>query len=483
MPNPEQCRLWRELELHPWVFAAKPRRVGFTTATQFDDMLWCATNDADGQRVRCGLYLDNDSKLAEREQFCRDIKRDLPDIFGGIDINSERVKFPHGSVLEFGNGSGKSEGRGGGFQRLHITELPFWQNKATYAALMPAMTETSIVIIETTLDVTAPNGTLARDVWQNPSNAFHRFFCRVEDFPAYRSVIPITDAEWEFCQKNGFTDRKAAAWWLKVALPNKVAGDPHRLLHEYPQTEGHLLASAGGLWVARPTAIIEPIDVVDIEGHKLLIFKKLEQTSRQLVVAVDVAKGNGGDASVIAVIDKKDDMLVAMLYDNLIRTPPLARATAKAVALYTTPRQSSIPGLIKNPDPIVPECIVETNGVGTGPVQQLWEAGVSAVDVHLAGVEGNSIMYNVLLLAGQAADEGRLRGPAELSRECSYLTRDPITGAWKGRKDGLVAVGHALRWVKLSPYVEPPTIKRDDVIDDDFIKRMMGQDGPRDVWG
>lgn len=482
MPNPEQIKLWSTLELHSWVFAAKPRRVGFTTATQFDDMLWCAVNDADGQRVRCGLYLDNDKKLAEREQFCRDVQRDLPDVFGGIDINSERVKFPRGSVLEFGNGSGKSEGRGGGFQRLHITELPFWQNAATYAALMPAMTDTSIVIIETTLDITGPNGILARDVWQDPTNSFHRFFCAVEDHPSYRSDLPITTEEWAFCVKNGFTDRRAAAWWLKVALPNKVAGDLVKLMREYPQLEGHMLAAAGGLWVTRPTDIIDPVRVVDCEGFSLLIFRELDQTSRQLVVAVDVAKGNGGDASAIAVVDKRDGKLCAMLYDNLIRTPPLARATRKAVEFYTTPRLSSFPGLIKNPDPIVPDCIVETNGVGTGPVQMLWEAGVQAVDVHLSGQEGNSIMYNVLLNAADAANSGTLKGPAVLAHECSNLTRDPVTGAWKGRKDGLVAYGHAARWAKLAPYVEPAKIKDADVIDDEFVRKMMGNNNLSRLW-
>jgi hypothetical protein len=56
----------------------------------------------------------------------------LPDVFKGCSVNSERVTFPRGSVLVFGTGSGKSEGRSGSFQRLHLSELPFWANDTTY---------------------------------------------------------------------------------------------------------------------------------------------------------------------------------------------------------------------------------------------------------------------------------------------------------------------------------------------------------------
>jgi hypothetical protein len=168
-PNTEQCRLMEATSTGAWVYAAKPRQVGATTITQLDDMLWCAANDHAGNRVRAALYVDTEDKLREREAFARSVVGQLPDLFKGCDVNSDRVLFPKGSVLTFGTGSGKSEGRSGSFQRLHLSELPFWSNPLTYGALIPALSLDGQVIIETTLDVDAPNGALTRDLWRRPN--------------------------------------------------------------------------------------------------------------------------------------------------------------------------------------------------------------------------------------------------------------------------------------------------------------------------
>lgn len=481
-PNAEQLACWRASEAHSWVFAAKPRQVGATTGYQLDDMLWCKVNDIAGNRVRCGLYVDVDKKLSEREAFARSVV-DQCELFAGVDVNSERVLFPGGSVLEFGTGSGSSEGRSGSFQRLHLSELPFWKNEHTYGSLLPALSLDGQLIVETTLDVQGPSGLLARKLWQDESARFHRLRFDVESHSEYRlDEDRITDEQWQLAQREGFTNRRAAAWWLGHALPNLCAGDMHRLQREYPQREGHMLAQAAGLWCSTPSRVIAPLRTIDVEGHSLWIYREPEDTSAQMVIGVDVAKGAGADASAIAVIDQRDEALCAMLHDNTIRTPPLARATKIATDLYTRHYRSSHPGLIAPPPSSVPAVLVETNGVGTGPLQQLHELGVPAVDVHLAGAEGRSIIYHCLLYAAEAAAACTLAGPQVLADECSELRRDPVTGQWRGRKDGLVAVGHALRWSRLRPYREPERAPDPDVVDvDALIRAHMPQRGSR-IW-
>ena len=172
-PHEEQRTIWGACAAHDWVFAAKPRRVGATTAVELDDMLWCLVNDANGNRVRCGLFVDTDEKSKERVAFAMSVIDQLPELFGGCDINSDRILFPRGSVMEFHTGSGKNAGRGGGYQRIHVTELPFFLNDTTLGALLPSMSMTSQVIIETTIDVTGPNGIATRSLWRDQIGRAH----------------------------------------------------------------------------------------------------------------------------------------------------------------------------------------------------------------------------------------------------------------------------------------------------------------------
>jgi hypothetical protein len=474
-PHEEQRAIWGACAAHDWVFAAKPRRVGATTAVELDDMLWCLVNDANGNRVRCGLFVDTDEKSKERVAFAMSVIDQLFELFAGCDINSERILFPRGSVMEFHTGSGKNAGRGGGYQRIHVTELPFFLNDTTLGALLPSMSMTSQVIIETTIDVTGPNGIATRSLWRDPLNRFHRVFFSVEDHHDYRRDPGlITDEQWAWCQGEGFTDRRAAAWWLRDALPNLCGGDMHTLQREFPQTEGHLFSSAAGLWVKRPTETLTPKRVVDCEGHSLLIYRELAETSGQIAIAVDVSKGGGRDASVIAVVDKRDETLCAMLHDNTILTTTLARALRTANDLYTMHHPSPAPNILPTPAPTRPDLDIETNGIGAGPLQYARELGLSVVDVHLSGAEGRSIMYDVLLRAKEAAEAGVLAGPSQLAVECDELHRDPVTGEWKGRKDGLVAYGHAVRRCRKNPYRAPQVfVPKEQAIDGRAMIRAL----------
>lgn len=479
-PTPEQLAFWRACFDHQWVYAAKSRQTGMTTAGEADDMIWCRVNDAAGNRVRAALYVDTDKKLNERVTFAQLLKDQLPRLFGGCSVNSERVTFPRGSVLEFGTGSGSGEGRAGSYQRLHLSELPFWKVPTTYGSLLPALSLDGQVVVETTIDIRAPNGILSRDLWRDKTNRYFKLFFPVESHEEYRSPEDrISDAQWEQAKLEGFTRRDAAAWWFTVALPDLCGGDEVRVRREYPQIEPHMFADGAGLWFSMNAEVIPAREVVDVEGHKILVYRPFSETSGQIVIGVDVAKGVLGDASAIAVVDKKDGALCALLHDNSILTTTLARATRVVHDLYSRPALRTT--WLDEPA-VTPEVAYETNGVGTGPMQYARELGMQVIDVHLSGAEGTSVIYDCLMLAKEAVESGVLKGNKALANETDKLRRDEH-GKWVGPKDGVIAYGHARRRMRMNPYKEPPKPQnREGVIDGKAIIRALAGGQKSSGW-
>lgn len=469
--NTEQRHILQHLSTGRWVFAAKPRQVGMTTLVQADDILWCWLNDGAGNRVRAALYVDSEKKLKERQAFAESVMRQRPKMFKGCDINSERMLFKNGSVLEFSTGSGKAEGRSGTLQRLHLSELPFWQNPGTYGALMPSIGQQQC-IIETTLDVDAPCGPLVRDLWRGKNSYTRVFFC-LEDHDEYRAdPASIDDDMWAKAQEQGFTRRDAAAWWLTVGLNDICAGDMQRLMREFPQQEGHMFAADAGRYIKVTPSTRLPMRVIDEDGYTIEVYKPLTETCGQVMIACDVAAGKERDASAIAVVDKLSREMVACLRDNSIEAPALARAIKRCREEYTLRSPPMFTGA-DPPSPTVPTCVVEVQGLGHGVASACREIGVGVVEQAVSGAEGSAIIAEVLRRSKEAIKSGALRGPAELATECDQLRRDPVTGRWKGSKDLLVAYGHADRWCDLQPYETPKqAAPRHDVVRAaDFLSR------------
>jgi hypothetical protein len=451
-----------------WVYAAKPRQVGATTMTQLDDMLWCVANDHAGNRVRAALYVDTEDKLREREAFARSVVGQLPDLFKGCDVNSDRVLFPKGSVLTFGTGSGKSEGRSGSFQRLHLSELPFWANPLTYGALIPALSLEGQCIIETTLDVDAPNGALTRDLWRKP-NRYQKVFFSVEDHAHEYSAPPdlISDDEWSWCKEQGFTRRECASWWLKVALPDIVAGDLTRLMREYPQHPDHMFTASASRWVPVSPQVTEPIDVVQCGPARVGIWRRPADTT-EVVIAVDTGKGVDRDRSAVVVVDKRDHRLCAAFTSNTLDVLTFA-AIVKGLWLHFTkpvPDKTAW-GAVLHPTP--PEVVAEDNGIGEAMCLELARIGVPPGRVHTdeaSKVEG-------LTLARNAVVDGRVYGPSDLAEECDDLAKDE-RGNWVGRKDLLMALGFALIRIRQHPWQPPPEPRRQGYVD---VEAMLAPEG------
>jgi hypothetical protein len=478
--NGEQWEMLQAISTGRNVYAAKPRQVGVTTLVEADDILWCLINDSAGNRVRAGLYCDTEEKNKERVAFAASIIQQRPQTFAGCDLNSERLLFKNGSVLVFSTGSGKSEGRSGTFQRLHLSELPFWANPSTYGALMPSLGKHQCVI-ETTLDINAPNGIPARRLWRD-KNSFDKVFFSVEKHAEYRAPAnAITDEQWAFAQGEGFTDRESAAWWLSFALPTLVQGDMQRLMREFPQREGHMFAADESRFVKVTPTTATPLRTILVNNFAIEVYREPADCSGQFVLGVDVSSGRGGDACADALVDKKDRVMVACMRDNTIEEPDHVEVIARLYRDYTVHPPPMFVGA--DPPPSVsPQVVVEVQGYGHGLAQQLRRRGVPVTDQTISGDEGASIIYEALRRSRDAIAAGVLRGPVELATECDELRRDPVTGKWKGAKDLLVAYGHASRWCDINPYV-PPAVRasKADVVDGSSMLASLMR--PRSAWG
>jgi len=457
-PNESQRLFWVACYEHPWVFAAKPRQIGITTAGQLDDLLWCAVNDAAGNRVRAGLFVDTDDKIVERAALARSIVDQLPQVFHGCTVNSERVQFPGGSVLEFHTGSGQNAGRSGGFQRLHLTELPFYLNDTTLGALIPSLSLDVGVIIETTIDMEGPNAPATKRLWRDPTNAYHRVFFSVESHREYRLPADrITDQQWSWMSSAdmGFTDRESAAWWLAHCVPNMCSGDVNKALREYPQMVEHMFSTASGRFIPISPKVLEPVAYLPCAGTNVASWVPLSSSSGQVVIAVDTGKGVERDRSAVVVLDKRDLRICAAFSSASLDAFEFGDVVAALVRHYTAPKPPPMMGVLASPMPAQPQLIVEENGIGEAMVLRLRQIGLAVA----ARWTDEGSKATGLTIARQAIVAGQVYGPSDLADECDDLHQHPDTGNFKGRKDLIMAVGFALLAIRLSPY-QPPVAPR-----------------------
>lgn len=454
VPNAEQRALWRASERAQrdgrWLFAGKPRQIGATTAVQLEDLLWTATADGAGHRVRCGLITQTEDKTRERAAIATEFVRQLR-LAGGLEAecNTERVTFPGGSEFEFVTAGGKGLGRSGSYQRLHLTELPWWPEAGDpIGSVLATLSLDGFVAIDTTSDLTAPQGIRTRGLWQ-ARNRYDKLFFSVEMHEEYRlDAATITDDEWRRLQELGFTIREAAAWWLNVAVRDLCSGDEHRAMREFPQLESHMFSMASGLFIPRPPTVRDPLRIEQIGDTALAIYREPADTSGQTICAVDTSGGKGRDRHAIVVIDKRDEAPCAVLADNTLTLHELARAVHRTWALYTRSEDVPLEGIRR----IEPEVVIEEDGIGEATVQEARRLGVPVIPhdtTEASKIDG-------LLLARASILAGRQDGPEAFAEEASELHQDEL-GRWKGRKDAIMALGMALIRLRVSPY-RPPAV-------------------------
>lgn len=457
VPTAAQLQMWRDIADNRFTFFAKGRQVGATTAVTLDDVLWVAVNDAAGHRVRCGIVVDTEDKTRERMLLAGDFVRQL-----SLDAtcNIERIVFRNGSEIVGMTAGGSRVGASTTFQRLHLSELPFWPRATeTYGSLMPSLAPDGVCVIETTMDTTEPLGPA---LWRGENNYKKRFF-PVQDHEEYRRELPeggLPEDRAKWLRVEGWTDERAMSWWL-WAETNLCGGDTVRCLREFPQREEHMFQASEARWVRATPVVREPIARVPVvsttfaETYYLDIYERPIE-GHDYVIGVDTATAKDKDRSVVAVVDHESKRLVACFVDGTIYGDDLARVALAARVAYTMPGGKT------------PRVRIEDNTTGQITIQPAQKIGLGAEAFDTT----EDSKYRGLLEAKRAVEAGLLAGPKELVEECDELHRDK-NGKWKGHKDILMAYGFCA--LVISPRVSGMRPDRDDE-KRIFAKKMIARE-------
>lgn len=472
--NAEQTRYLLESERHPFIFVAKPRQIGMTTVVTLDDVLAVQIADSAGHRVRCGIVVDTDEKTRERMSLAADFCKQIG---FPVTANTSRIVWPNGSEIVGMTAGGNRAGASTTFQRLHLSELPFWPDPASvYASLMPALSPGGTCVIESTMDTTT---SFARDLWR-ADNGFFKLFFPVEDHLEYRAPAgTLTPEKALWLEREGFTDSEAKAWWL-WALENLCGGDVVRCMREFPQKPEHMFQAAEQRWVRKTPRVLEPVDRVRVLGVTeewvLDIYTKPADCSRDVMIGVDTATGKGQDRSVVAVVDRTSKRLLACFSSDTALGDDVAKVAQAAYQHFTT---DYIDLRTMKTEYRRPAMLVEDNTTGQVVIQPLQRLGVpfESFDTDEATkLQGMSE-------AKRAVEAGILEGPKELAQECDECHRDEY-GKFKGHKDILMACGFCYRRIVAAPPIVTvkQDIAREDRVDGKAMLRRAMREARMNQW-
>ncbi len=477
IPNDEQIILWRLLEKHRHLIVAKSRKIGLSLAATEDDFLWTNCADQLGNRVRTVFAIDTDDKAQEHLERVADFADQL----------KVRVKVRHSAPygLRFSNGSrlnlltmgGEEPGRGGDIMRLHLTELPYAAHpEQAFHSLRSACTDTAPTLIETTMTPEPFTTALWRGWKRDPvtgrqvevGTEFKRKFFSVEEHRGYRCpqlsrtasssthLLPVKDDDgqpktgelieeaWLFAQRNGFTSRETAAWWMLHALPNLCGGEMLTLMHDYPQIEAHLFVATAGRVIdvtSEIAATVDRVDVHGLSGHvwSLDIYVRPEECSGNVFVTVDTAWGRGKTRSVVLVVDIADGRILACLASSLIMYDDLARVAQMARHHYLAEH-------LKQKRRV--DLIVEINGSGNATCHELAKIGCPFHEMDQVknyrdhGADACVRHSKRMIETTDSNGKSKVLGPPELAEECDSLKKE--AGAYHGVKDIIMTLGMAL---------------------------------------
>lgn len=434
-----------------WVMAMKSRRAGFSTLTDAYDCVYTAMNDAAGFVVRTALIWDERDKSMEHLRLCKNFCEQLgfPFVYNAT---SGRITFPNGSeIVALTAGSGENLGRGSGYTRYHVSEMPFWKKaRVTWNAIQGAIQGGAECTIETTFSLKDPT---AAEEWAR-DNAYAKFFSPVEDEEQYR--IPedsphfrLDAGEEERLRAEGFTSREAMAWWLKKCRDG-YGGVWTDCFKDFPQLATHPFTTAAGRWFMVVPKIVDPIMHTTCVGKTGVTwtvpwFIHPEDTSGWLVEAVDTGHGVGADHSSVVVVDKVTRRIVCCFHSNGIQKDDHAIVAMHIHDVITEERIRR--GAVSAP------MKVETNGPGKYVYNEIITLGGSPTRVITKNDDDDQ---ETLLAVKRAVESGAAFGPRRLFEETNKLYRQvsddgfSVKG-WKGPKDVSMALGWCYLDIEKNP--------------------------------
>lgn len=461
-PTRQQREQWKHGESKRQMFVLKARQIYLTTAELLQDLLFTVLNTERGHRIETWLVWDTDEKAREKLSIIEDWAGQL-----GIECRKS------GNALLFGRGAGrkpsairaftaggKRTGAGLTAHRVHVSELPFFQDPSRFLiSLGPALGLSGRCVIETTM---APNPGPCISLWRE-NKAFSNVFYSVASHDAYKASPTENDGrvpqdEWEPLSPdfedwirdewptNLPYDRECAAF-LQWALVAKVAGDKAELLREYPLGVEHCFALAAGRWI-KTTPIVMDFRAETIErgdGKPPLtaeIYVEPEHIRQKALIGVDTSGGLGGDSSAVVVM-AEDKEVLATFYSNHAPISDLCVVVDHLRDMYThRPRRKHV--ILRDPEPIPPVVIVEANGIGRAVIQEL----ELQHDIEPATYNATrDRRYSALLEVQREVDAGVVFAGEDLKNECELLHVDK--GDFRGPKDMCSAIGFILLYLLL----------------------------------
>lgn len=482
-PYREQRQLWDLLHRHHRIIIAKPRKTGISTATELMDLMWTHLCDSENHRVKTVIALNKFDKAEEHHANVMDMAKQLQ---LPVEPSGPTIQFPNGSEMVFLSGGGKEPGRGGDISRLHITELPYWDNpEKNYHALRSSCMDNAAIVVETTMDSIDK---FTKGLWY-ARDEFKKHFWRVQDHESYSMKgVELSDEEWELAQIEGFTRKDSAAWWLRDALPNKCAGNKLTLFHDYPQREEHLFAAGVGRVIQKTPKLalihrhaevpsdyggIWRIEIYGKKGSDDIVHP--HNHSGQVVIAVDTAFGRHKTNSVVLAMDKRDSRILACFASNAIRYDDLALVAQKMFDEFSD---------LRNPRrPITPTLLVEENGIGDATCLFLERMGQPFIRFDQA-VNGNA--EQCIVSTARKIEADVTTAPTWLIDECDELHKDE-KGNYQGLKDVVMTYGMCLVHSRVNAYRPDPERKPAESSFQSLRERLKedGRDhrGKRPPWG
>jgi len=451
-PNTEQTRLWEEGSKYRLNYALKPRQIGISTSECLKDLAFVCSNAAAGTPVDCWIVFDTEAKGLSKLELCQNFAKQL---HRDCIRRDNQLLFPTAgtdtySKISAMTAGGKRTGAGLSCHRLHMSELPAWQDAAgAFTAIMSCLNRAGHGVIETTILL---GQEISKRLWtSSPSNGWNSVFFSVEEHLEYRRPKELFEPNHpelpeEKLRNIGFQNIETMAF-IQYAYKNLVDEDFLALGREYPVNAAQCFAAAEGRWI-RNTPPTVPHTGHKVGEHTLRIFIPPEETSGQCVIGLDTAGGLGQDRSAIAVLDRKTRKLCASFVDEWITIEKLIAVAIEAQKLYTRHEKNEYPTM-QDPPPKEPLLIIEANGIGHASIQQ-YMSQYGGNFRKLTQSEGTT--YACMLQSKIWVERGVIVGPWELVEEADQCHTE--NQKFKGRKDLLVSIGMALQNINEIPFQE-----------------------------
>jgi len=436
--NGSQERVAESLCAGRSIIVLKLRQEGITSVCLLWLLLLAVMND--GQRFL--IVLQGDEEAKEQLEIVKGWLSQLG--LGLLEVSqAHKVTLPNGASIHAktshggeAEGSETKKGRSGAYAAALLSEAAYYRNDKALGAIKASVGRGPIVIEST---ASGPEGFYA-GLWHTDRSSFERVFIGIESSERCRDdPAAIADEEWMRLQaEHGFTSRPHAAWWAREL--RDVGGDVLSMLREYPVRPEDPFRVAEGLWVQTRPGTIYPVDAT---ASGVLLYEPPREGARY-IITVDVAEGVGGDWSALWVIERGTQDIAAAWASNTEETDVLA-ARIREVQLRF------------KPDVV----IIEKNGVGVAAVKESRRLGVPVLE----RVASEADKYAVLVAAKRYVESRALVPELLLLEAQSLRAKVGRLGRyqWIGRKDGLIALGQGLEWMRLNPWAPSRPVSEEEV--------------------